>query len=148
VASTGGTATINRNVDDPGYSSVRRLDHPRVKGKKIETITVASSTLDEIVGSTPRIRFAKIDVEGFELQVLRGAHNLLTTHRPFIVFEHEPIADTADDTTALFTLLDEASYSVERLIDWQHPRPMTLAAFQNCYASGDSYFVARPREAS
>jgi FkbM family methyltransferase len=30
----------------------------------------------------------KIDVEGFELEVLQGMHHTLTTHRPAVIFEH------------------------------------------------------------
>lgn len=43
--------------------------------------------LDDELGALPRIDFVKIDVEGLELRVLRGAEALLRRHRPKILFE-------------------------------------------------------------
>jgi FkbM family methyltransferase len=50
-------------------------------------IRVAVQTLDEILGnSSPAL--IKIDVEGTELNVLRGARRLLSTDAPVVLFEH------------------------------------------------------------
>jgi FkbM family methyltransferase len=50
-------------------------------------IRVAVQTLDEILdGSSPAL--IKIDVEGAELNVLRGTRRLLTTDAPVVLFEH------------------------------------------------------------
>jgi FkbM family methyltransferase len=148
VADQGQRATINRNVDDPGYSSVARVDHPRVRGKMIETVDVAATTLDEIASAMPDVHLIKLDVEGFELQVLRGGTDLLRTRRPVIVFEHEPVGDTANDTALLFDLLDGADYDVERLVEWRSPRPLARSQFTSAYEQGDSYFIARPRRSA
>jgi FkbM family methyltransferase len=49
-------------------------------------VRVAVRTLDDIA---PRnVRFIKIDVEGFEIDVLRGSARVLTDCRPFVYFEH------------------------------------------------------------
>lgn len=48
--------------------------------------TVPVTTLDECFGST-NISFIKIDVEGMEVQVLRGGTNLIARSRPAIFFE-------------------------------------------------------------
>jgi FkbM family methyltransferase len=52
-------------------------------------IQVAVTTLDDLVGhSTPPPALIKVDVEGSELLVLRGARRLLADHSPVLLFEH------------------------------------------------------------
>ena len=97
------------------------------------------------LAGVPSIEFVKIHVQGFELQVLQGAQHLLATHRPVLVFEHEPVGPTARQTSDLFTLLDDAGYDIERLVDWRAPRSLSRAEFEASYDTGDSYFIGRPR---
>jgi FkbM family methyltransferase len=72
---------------NPGLSSLREeslgtADH--------DTIEVAVQTLDSIyLDSARRISAIKIDVQGHELQVLRGGRKLIERDRPALVFEHE-----------------------------------------------------------
>lgn len=44
-------------------------------------------TLDDALADEPRVDFLKIDVEGLELKVLRGGQQLISRHRPAILFE-------------------------------------------------------------
>lgn len=43
--------------------------------------------LDDALADLSRLDFVKIDVEGLELRVLRGAEGLLKRHRPAVLFE-------------------------------------------------------------
>ena len=55
-------------------------------GKKIDTIEVPLTTLDIFCGNTiKRIDFLKIDVEGHEYEVLKGAANLLKADKISII---------------------------------------------------------------
>lgn len=47
----------------------------------------AIQRLDDALADLPRFDFLKIDVEGYELRVLRGAAALLQKHRPVVLFE-------------------------------------------------------------
>ncbi len=50
---------------------------------------VEVDTLDRQLEGTERIRFIKVDVEGHELAVFRGAEHTLSTVRPTLLFESE-----------------------------------------------------------
>jgi FkbM family methyltransferase len=55
-------------------------------GKKIEDMEVPMTTLDKFCGSSVQsIDFLKIDVEGYELEVLKGASRLLNENRVKII---------------------------------------------------------------
>lgn len=73
-----------------GYSS---LGTPRASGKAI-TIRVPIRRLDDL-DISGRIDVIKIDVEGAELGVLRGADRVVAEHRPTIMFESGPPVDDA-----------------------------------------------------
>ena len=61
---------------------------------EVQRIKVGVTTLDHILASPPfkvkgRISFLKVDVEGHELQVLKGAKALLSKHKPVVMTELE-----------------------------------------------------------
>jgi FkbM family methyltransferase len=53
----------------------------------VETIVVSQETLDHICAGPDEIGFVKIDVEGYEGTVLRGAQALIQKHRPYFFVE-------------------------------------------------------------
>ncbi len=73
-------------VTAPGYSGLRRRDMPA--GEEVNEITVPTERLDDVLPEGFEPSFMKIDVEGAELLVLRGAAETIARHRPVIVFEH------------------------------------------------------------
>ncbi|MFC1499614.1 FkbM family methyltransferase [Candidatus Zixiibacteriota bacterium] len=53
--------------------------------------SIPITTIDnEATEFTGRVSLMKIDVEGYELSVLRGAHNTLYQHKPILVCEFNP----------------------------------------------------------
>lgn len=56
----------------------------------IRTIQVPIDTLDNALKSNNRIDVIKIDVEGYEFEVLRGATAVLARHKPLLYFEFIP----------------------------------------------------------
>ena len=83
---------------------------------EVSEVRVPIQRLDdysEETGTVPSL--IKIDIEGFELEALRGAEKLLATHRPKLVIEVHPpqLEISGGSEEALFTFLDEAGYSNE-----------------------------------
>jgi hypothetical protein len=76
-------------VSNPAYSGLkkRRYDRPNETDSQIE---VKVDTLDNILGkeSVGKVSLIKIDVEGAEYFVLKGAENCIKRDKPVIVFEH------------------------------------------------------------
>ena len=66
-----------------------------------QEIVVPCQTLDSFLGATPsrKVLLIKIDVEGFELNVIRGARETIRKFMPTIVYEYTPIAATATGLT-------------------------------------------------
>ncbi len=70
----------------PAYSGIRKRKY-NVANPDIEVIKVELRTLDEIIPGDTKIDFIKIDVEGGEYGVLKGAKKLLKSSQPVVVFE-------------------------------------------------------------
>lgn len=97
-----GLASIPNNCD---------LDDTFVK-EKIEIVT-----LDDHVQEPLRVSFIKIDVQGFESKVLKGALGLIEKNRPVIIFEHsdqyyEHPLEERKKIQALFSSLDYEFYLI------------------------------------
>ena len=80
-----GTTTFNLVKNAPAYSGLKQR-HYDIDNPEIEIINVEVETMDDLLGDN-RIDFIKIDVEGGEFGVLKGAKNLLKKNLPTILFE-------------------------------------------------------------
>ncbi len=54
---------------------------------KIDPLEVSVRRLDDVLPSIPRLDFIKIDVEGYENEVLKGAQALIRKHQPIVIME-------------------------------------------------------------
>src|SRR5262249_5275188 len=98
----------------------------------VQSSTVASVSLDAYVsehGVTPDL--IKIDVEGAELQVIRGARQLLANTRPMLIFESWP---ALEERIALYDLLDGLEYLVAPATAEFHRPGLSREAFVACPA--------------
>lgn len=81
-------------------------------------IKVNVKTLDSY--NYEKVNFIKIDVEGFELNVLKGGENTLEKTKPKIIFEYSPIyykRHNPSDTTEILNFLKNKNYILYDLED-------------------------------
>jgi FkbM family methyltransferase len=137
-------------ADRPGLRSfVRVIDRPTRSGLRptqlhsgahTEEIEVPVTTLDDLLGDA-RPRVVKIDVEGAELEVLRGSMATLHESRPLVLFER--LARDLDlETGAIHDLLDTVDY---RIFDIDGQGPLDREAFlSTCRAGRIWNYMATP----
>jgi FkbM family methyltransferase len=145
-----GESSFQYVVDEPGLSGLRRL--PKVKaGARVEEIRVRTARLDDLVPSDAPLRFVKVDVEGAQLQVLRGAEQTIERFRPVIVFEHGYNAQETYGTTPdmLWELVTgRFGMRISLLADWLAGcPPLTREAFNasiGLHDGSEFCFLAHP----
>jgi FkbM family methyltransferase len=86
LSSEDGLAKFNYVKNDPAYSGLQKRNYDR-NNPIIEQIEVEVKRLDDLINSTTPIRLIKIDVEGGEFGVLKGAKQILLRDKPIIIFE-------------------------------------------------------------
>ncbi|MBW6497723.1 MAG: FkbM family methyltransferase [Bacteroidales bacterium] len=130
----------------PAYSGLKARKY-NVKNPEIEEIEVEIMRLDDIIPETLAIHFIKIDVEGGEFDVLKGARRIIKNHKPVIVFESGLGASEyyGVEPEELFSFLHkEMQCKVSLLKNFIEKKPaLTRQEFLDVYQSAkEYYFVA------
>jgi FkbM family methyltransferase len=142
LSDTTGEADFVLVHEAPGYSGLR----PRHYDAPVTTeiIRVALRRLDDLAHEMPPIRFIKIDCEGAELQVLRGAPNLLTRDRPIVSFEcgNASLESYDYDAGDLFDFFDAYGYEIRSITE----KRLNRAEFLNASDKQEYWdYIASPR---
>lgn len=103
-------------------------------------ISVRVDTLDRICAGLSAVSLLKIDVEGFELDVLRGATQVISRHRPMICFEllDESVASGQVRIGDLAQYFHQRGYSCYWV---DHTRNPSLVTYER-----STYVLATPSE--
>lgn len=148
LSETAGESTFQHVVSNPGYSGLRRRKYER-SDEEIKKIIVRTDRLDNFIPNNVQIHFIKIDVEGAELQVFKGAIETLKNNRPIIVFEHGHGAANYYETTPgdVYDLLaGECSLKISLMERWlRNQGDFDKDQFVGQYMRGENYyFIAHP----
>lgn len=128
----------------PAYSGIKNRKYA-IDNPEIETIKVPLRRLDDVIKS--KVDFIKIDVEGGELNVLKGSKNLILKHKPIIIFECGLGASDYYNVTPqeIFHFIsDDLTLKVSLLDRWlKNKESLTKDEFINLYnLNKEYYFIA------
>ena len=140
-----GLSSFNYVTSNPAYSGLKKRNYDRKKETEI-IIQVQTDSLDQVVPSDLPVHFIKIDVEGGEMNVLRGATRILSNSHPLIIFEFGIGGSDIYGTTPeqLFSFLKSFHYGIFLLPDFiQQRSSLGLDDFrEQFYSKANYYFVA------
>ncbi|MBK9733693.1 MAG: FkbM family methyltransferase [Saprospiraceae bacterium] len=140
-----GETTFHHVKNAPAYSGLeqRKYDIPN---PDIQQIKVEVRRLDDIVDSDSRVTLIKIDVEGGEMGVLKGAKQTIIRSRPVILFEFglgasDVYGTSPQEVHEFFTSLNYKIYLLHDYLNQKHG--LTLALLEKAYnKDGEFYYVA------
>jgi FkbM family methyltransferase len=111
------SATLQLHVADLAHCGHNTLGGFIYQGvEEVQSVAIVAARLDELWPSLAltRLDLVKIDVEGSELRVLKGATATLRRYHPTILMEVQPASlhQLGDDVAALQAFLADLGYSV------------------------------------
>jgi len=126
--------------DNAGYSGFERRPWDTYPEQGVEMIEVDVARLDDVVDARTSFRFIKVDVEGGELELFRGAKELLRRCRPYIGFEN-----SSDAREMHRLLVDEVGLRLSLMHRWlAGEAPLTRDQFLHEAGGRHYFFLAHP----
>lgn len=129
----------------PAYSGLKERKYDKLS-PNIEKLKVNVKLLDDLIQPDISIDFLKIDVEGAEYGVLKGAIKTIMNHRPFVLFEFGLGASDfyntkPDDIFSFFQKINFGIYTLQAFLN--NGKNLSLEELKNLYDSNkEYYFVA------
>lgn len=143
LSDTNGTTNFQLVKNAPAYSGIKIRKYD-IADPEIEEIEVEMKRLDDIIPQDTAIDFMKIDVEGGEFSVLKGAKKTLIKNKPILLFECGKGASDYYGTKPedLFSYLNsEIGLNVYTLDSFlKTKKAMSSEDFVNYFNSNDEYY--------
>jgi FkbM family methyltransferase len=142
LAEKNGTSTFQFVKNAPAYSGIKKRKY-NVNQPDIEEINVELKVLDELIPPETKIDFIKIDVEGAEFGVLKGAANLIKRDKPLVIFEFGLGASDYYGTKPedLFGFFENAGMKISTLKGYIKEREaLSLVQFDDLYNNNKEYY--------
>jgi FkbM family methyltransferase len=141
------TSNFNLVLTNMAYSGLNKRAYD--KAETDTTIQVQTAKLDSIIPISEKISLIKIDVEGAEFLVLKGAKNTINNNKPLILFECGKAGGDAYHFTAneVFDLLsNDYRYTIYTLTNWLQKKESTNKKQFNTYfdTGKEFFFLAAP----
>lgn len=146
LSSAKGSTTFNYYPGRPAVSGF--LERNSQIGQQPILLNVEVEKLDELIPEDLKIDLIKIDVEGAEYEVLRGAKNILKKNKPLVLFEFglggaDVYGTTPDD---IFQLFETCGMSISTIEYFNaHKAPLSKEEFNGqFYKNYNFFFIAYP----
>lgn len=81
-----------------------------------ETITVDVSTVDDFIKDRPMPNFIRMDVEGYEIKILRGMKEWLKNENLGLFVEFHPYFMTPEENMEFFDILEESGFQLSKCL--------------------------------
>lgn len=142
LGATAGQATLSMPIKKTGSYGFG-LSHIGAGPGQFRSEDVAITTLDGFAAerALTRVDFIKADIEGFELQMLKGATATLARFRPTLLIEATDahLARPGDSLQTLWDFITQAGYTIHRLSQESTPR------LDPCEGPVEGDLLCRPR---
>ncbi len=143
LGETRGKSTFNYVRSNPENSSLKNSGD---KKEKIERLEIEIDSLNNQLYGIKKVNLIKLNLDGGELEVLKGASHILKECNPVIIFKHFTIpSDTQDITAETWAFYEEYNYNLYTLKSFvENPVPLTRGEFEKLTINNQEYaFVAR-----
>lgn len=138
-----GTSKFAHVTNSPAFSGLKERTY-HTANPEVEWIEVKTDTLDSVIPQSHQVDLIKIDVEGAEFGVLKGAEKTIQKNRPFIIFESglgasDHYGTTPEDLYTFVTNRLGLQLSTMRCF-LDGASPLTLKDFEERYLKNGEYY--------